>query len=83
MPDGCISAEGEANVFKQAYENDLENDVDSIDGDPESERQGLLSPVKANQSARETWELLKQRGRMNRQVGLIISACLALAGLCL
>ena len=55
-------------MFKQAYENDLESDLESIEGEPEIERQRSRSPIAVRQTARETWELLRQRGRLNRQV---------------
>ncbi len=68
-----FASEGEANVFKLAYEHDLESDTESVEAEPELERRRSVSPVARKQSARETWELLRQRGKMNRQVRLNIS----------
>ncbi|CAK9782252.1 hypothetical protein CC85DRAFT_325372 [Cutaneotrichosporon oleaginosum] len=60
--DGLFTLEGEANVFLQAYEEDLESDHEVEEAPPSP---GLmLSPVQ-DLSARERDALLRQRARMN------------------
>ncbi|EIW72820.1 hypothetical protein TREMEDRAFT_58988 [Tremella mesenterica DSM 1558] len=61
--DGLDKLEGEANVFKRAYEVDLESDDDSI----EEELPPRTSPTPQKKSMRDVRDMLKQRAIMNRE----------------
>lgn len=64
---GADIAEGEENVFKQAYENDLDSDMESVEEMP-SPQTFSPSPIKA---PREAYTLLRERAKLNRGVRLL------------
>ena len=64
-----LKTDGEANVFRLAYEEDLASDVDSIDDDPLPERQRERSATVEESAARnyvETVNMLRERAKKNR-----------------
>ena len=75
--DGLEKLEGEANAFLQTYNEDLESDEESVTGEDEMSREKTRSPTPEieKRSGRETWDMLRQRARMNREVSWALVRC--------